>query len=641
MKNNILFKTNLIVSVILLIGFALTATLSYRANYNASLVKIRQVSALASEGIYYRLSTMLTKPVNISQTMAHDSLLIELLEKEGSRYREAGYQETLRKYLEAYKNKYAYDAVFLVAADTNNYYNFNGLDRNLVRGEAENVWYYDFLQSDEEYNLNIDNDEVAGAANKITLFVNCKIKNAAGQVIGVVGVGVNIDYIKGLLQEYGEAYDVESYLVNEQGAIEVSRSYNGHQAVDWFQVNNSENIRSEVLDWKNGKSNRDIWMPGSVQSNEKSYLVVRYIPDLSWYLLVKQDTGALLAELKEKMLQTGLLIAVVILLIILIITSVIRKFNVRMTQLMEERQELFKEATEQIYDNIYELNITKNKAASKKTKLYFEALGAKDLPYEEFLLVVAEKQIKKEFRDGYVNTFTRENVLRQLDKGNNYLQYEFMITENGSDYFWMRIDAYIFYSAFDDSVHMFTYRKNIDAEKRRELESQRKASIDEMTGVYTKKATERIIDSVLCGKLQGNYSFFIIDMDDFKQANDQHGHIFGDYCIRDFVEKLKGFCREDDIIGRIGGDEFVVFGTISDEEGARRKAARLCQKLDTVCEDSGSCWKMSVSIGIALVPQNGRSFAELYEKADKALYQTKARGKNGYTVYEEKDDNGR
>ena len=50
---------------------------------------------------------------------------------------------------------------------------------------------------------------------------------------------------------------------------------------------------------------------------------------------------------------------------------------------------------------------------------------------------------------------------------------------------------------------------------------------------------------------------------------------------------------------------------------------------------------MSVSIGIALVPQDGRSFAELYEKADKALYQTKARGKNGYTVYEEKEDNGR
>ena len=202
MKNNILLKTNLLVSVILLVGFALIATLSYRANYNASLVKNKQVSSLASEGIYYRLSTMLTKPVNISQTMAHDSLLIKLLEEEGSRYQEAGYQETIRKYLDTYKNKYAYDSVFLVSASTNNYYNFNGLDRNLVRGEDENVWYYNFLQSGEEYSLNIDNDEVAGAADKITLFVNCRIRDASGRVIGVVGVGVNVDYIKGLLQEY-------------------------------------------------------------------------------------------------------------------------------------------------------------------------------------------------------------------------------------------------------------------------------------------------------------------------------------------------------------------------------------------------------------------------------------------------------
>ena len=637
MKNNILFKTNLLVSVILLVGFALIATLSYRAKYNASLVKIKQVSSLASEGIYYRLSTLLTKPVNISQTMAHDSLLIKLLEEEGSRYQEAAYQETIRKYLATYKNKYAYDSVFLVSTATNNYYNFNGIDRNLARGEAENVWYYNFLQSGEEYSLNIDNDEVAGAADKITLFVNCRIRDAAGQVIGVVGVGVNIDYIKGLLQEYEKEYDVATYLINEKGEIEVSSLYNGHQTADWFKVNDSEAIRSEVLEWKNGRTNWDIWMPGDVQNNEKSYLVVRYIPDLSWYLLVKQDTGALLAELNEKMLQTVVLILLVILLIILIITSVIRKFNVRMTQLLEERQALFKEATEQIYDNIYELNITKNRAASKKTELYFEALGAKDLPYEDFLQAVADKQLLEEYRAGYVATFSIENVMRHFKAGNNYLQYEFRITENGSDYFWMRIDAYIFYSEADDSVHMFTYRKNIDEEKRKELETQRKASTDEMTGVFTKKATERIIDSVLCGKLQGCYSFFIIDLDNFKQANDLHGHIFGDYCIREFVGRLKRFCREDDIIGRLGGDEFVVFGTISDPEGACRKAARLCQKLDTVCEDSGSCWKMSVSVGIALAPQHGRSFAELYAKADKALYRTKDKGKNGYMVYEEKE----
>lgn len=173
-------------------------------------------------------------------------------------------------------------------------------------------------------------------------------------MIGVVGVGVNIDYLQELLRQYENKYNVGTFLIDSTGAIQVSGTYNGHTQVDWFKVNESENIRQEVLEWKNGKTNWEVWMPSSVQSSEKSYLVVRYIPDLDWYLLVKQDTGALVEELNAKILQTALLIGLVILSIILIITSVIKKFNLKMTKLLEERQELFKEATEQIYDNIYE-----------------------------------------------------------------------------------------------------------------------------------------------------------------------------------------------------------------------------------------------------------------------------------------------
>ena len=108
-----------------------------------------------------------------------------------------------------------------------------------------------------------------------------------------------------------------------------------------------------------------------------------------------------------------------------------------------------------------------------------------------------------------------------------------------------------------------------------------------------------------------------------------------------FVILFFFFCKREggqQYLGRGGGwESFVKERELGEEKGPRRKAARLCQKLDTICEDSGSCWKMSVSVGIALAPQHGRSFAMLYEKADKALYQTKDKGKNGYTVYEEKE----
>nr|WP_293660063.1 GGDEF domain-containing protein [uncultured Phascolarctobacterium sp.] len=167
------------------------------------------------------------------------------------------------------------------------------------------------------------------------------------------------------------------------------------------------------------------------------------------------------------------------------------------------------------------------------------------------------------------------------------------------------------------------------------MEIKKKASLDEMTGAYTKNATERIIDKVLAGELKGSYSLFIIDLDDFKQANDSYGHQFGDFCIKEFVRLLRSNFRESDIVGRVGGDEFVVFIPSQNLEWVRQKAEQLCRVLDTVCQKNGSVWKMSVSIGIAVAPKDGKSFEMLYEKADKALYETKKSGKNGYTLYEE------
>ncbi|MFR2846712.1 MAG: hypothetical protein ACLTC4_06000 [Hungatella hathewayi] len=153
--NNKLLKTNLLVSVILIVGFALTAIFSYRANYSASLDDIEHISALSAEGIYYQLTTRFTKPVNVSLTMAHDSLLEEHLKVEQEHLEDPLYIETTKEYLRAYQEKYDFSSVFLVSTATGRYYNFNGCDRVLVEGDSENTWYFDLLDSEEEYSLNV------------------------------------------------------------------------------------------------------------------------------------------------------------------------------------------------------------------------------------------------------------------------------------------------------------------------------------------------------------------------------------------------------------------------------------------------------------------------------------------------------
>lgn len=630
MKDNHLLRINLNITVILVIGFALTAVLSYRANYQASLDNIEQVSSLTAEGIYYRLTTRFTKPVNISLTMAHDNLLVRHLTGEARHPEDRAYVETTREYLDTYRKKYGFDSVFLVSTATGRYYNFKGIDRVLTRDNPENTWYFRLMNSDQEYALHVDNDEVRGADNKITVFVNCKVKDAAGRVLGVVGVGIRIDSLKELLKSYEEKYRVTASLISKSGGIEISTTHTGHEKKDWFETYRQEDIRKKILSWNNDSSSLTLWTSTAPLSREKSFIVVRYIPELSWNLVVAQNTGLLISEMRAQLYQTCAILVFVIVVVLVIVTTVIRKFNKRITQLMEERQAFFKKATEQMYDNICEFNITRNCAEQAWTGEYFETLGAKELPYDQAIRIIAEKQIKKEFRERYLAIFDPRNVMREYAAGNNHLRCDFMISQDGTEYSWTRVDAHVFYSAEDKCIHMVTYRKDIEREKKKELQ----AVTDEMTGFYTKKATERAICERLFQKPDSGYAFFIFDIDNFKQANDRFGHAFGDICIRTFTAIIRRHFKERAVLGRIGGDEFAAFVPIPDREWAERKAETLSAALCTECLDGPARWRMTASIGVALAPQSGTDFNTLYQNADAALYQVKKRGKNGFSVHD-------
>ena len=112
-KKNILIKTNILVCLISLAGFLLTAILSYRANYSSALENVEQITDLTSEGIYYQLSTIFTKPVNVSLTMANDSFLKNYLAGEAGRLEDDSYIEPLKEYLAPIRKNMALIPFFL------------------------------------------------------------------------------------------------------------------------------------------------------------------------------------------------------------------------------------------------------------------------------------------------------------------------------------------------------------------------------------------------------------------------------------------------------------------------------------------------------------------------------------------------
>ena len=635
-KKNILIKTNILVCLIILAGFLLTAILSYRANYSSALENVEQITDLTSEGIYYQLSTIFTKPVNVSLTMANDSFLKNYLAKEAGCLEDDSYIEPLKEYLGAYQKKYGFDSVFLISTASGRYYNFQGLDRILTRDNPENVWYYAMLEDSEDYSLNVDNDEVVNANNDITIFVNCKIYDEKDNTIGIIGVGLRVDYLQTILREYQNDFDVNAYLINEQGMIEVSSEHSGYEHLNLFEENGLTDIRDELLGWKEEGSSKSLWSSGSAPSGKRAYVVARYIPEISWHLIVEQDPPSLIAKLRQQLYHTAVAIAAILLIILFVIGFVIGKFNKHILRLTQEKEEAFRKATEQLYDNIYELNITQNRAAGVSTQRYFESLGVPaNTPYDKALRVIAEKQIKEEYREGYISMFSPENVMKNYRSNNTHLQYDFMISLDDSGYFWMRIDAYIYLCTEDHSIHMFTYRKNIDAEKRHELKTEKKIQTDEMTGLLNKTATRQHISAALTLNPEKKYAFFILDIDNFKQANDLHGHDFGDYVIIRFTDIMKSNFRTDDILGRIGGDEFVVFIPVNDMESTIAKAELLVSSLRQTCSYHSSSWNITSSIGIALYPDAGTDFDTLYKNADTALYESKRLGKNRYSFFRE------
>ena len=128
-------------------------------------------------------------------------------------------------------------------------------------------------------------------------------------------------------------------------------------------------------------------------------------------------------------------------------------------------------------------------------------------------------------------------------------------------------------------------------------------------------------------------AFFMIDIDDFKYINDFFGHLSGDALLAEIAAGLKHIFRRQDIIGRIGGDEFaVIMKNIQNKEIVRKKAAEIMAIFNEYMHDEN--YTFSSSIGIAFLPEHGMDFETIYKNADIALYKAKASGKNNWKIYE-------
>ena len=156
--------------------------------------------------------------------------------------------------------------------------------------------------------------------------------------------------------------------------------------------------------------------------------------------------------------------------------------------------------------------------------------------------------------------------------------------------------------------------------------SREQAMRDVLTGIYN-KAGEKLIDRMVKEKGQG--LFLMLDLNDFKSINDTMGHAAGDAILTEMGRVLKGACRENDIVARIGGDEFVMFlpGAFDWQTG-KRKIGEIQDSLRTVMITTWGIRGIRASIGAALCPEDGMDYETLFKAADEAMYLDKEQSKN-------------
>ena len=171
-------------------------------------------------------------------------------------------------------------------------------------------------------------------------------------------------------------------------------------------------------------------------------------------------------------------------------------------------------------------------------------------------------------------------------------------------------------------------------------ELKKQARLDQLTGLFNKKTImEKIkLEIDRARRHSNNLSILFIDLDKFKEYNDINGHLMGDKLLYDFSNMLKSKTRSIDIIGRFGGDEFIIIAPQTGTDGSLMLAENLLKSINDFqykMNESDTKHNVTCSIGISVYPDNSTDLDELIDKADKALYTSKKKGKNTYTLYSE------
>lgn len=310
-----------VLALILVAAFCFIILLNYSSAKRNLTQEIRRSSLpLLRDNIYSEIQKEFLPLINSSSMMASDSFLKNWAIEGEER------TEEVIQYLSEIRRSYGYESVFFVSAVTGNYYHYEGILKQIDRNDPHDVWFYRFIDGGKSFELDVDNDQAA--EDRLTIFINYRVSDFEANLLGVTGVGIEIDGLAAFFQERQEQYRRRMYLVDHDGVVQVHSDPGRIGQQNIRRTDGIADIADELLQINEAPLDATYEGPGGTV-----LISARYIPEIDWFLIVEQDQESLMASTRANLVRTVIVGLASTLLIILLSALAVTYYHRKLEEL--------------------------------------------------------------------------------------------------------------------------------------------------------------------------------------------------------------------------------------------------------------------------------------------------------------------
>ena len=572
-----------------------------------------EVGKFVAADVYETIHNEFSKLTAVSLTMSNDAFLKQNLQNELNISQEDE-TDLMKNFLGDIKNNFGYDTAFVVSAATQNYYYDGGLHKVLNSANSSyDVWYKSFLDKNIPCDISIDYNEFD--REKWNVFVNSRIEDKNGELLGVCGVSI-------------EMKDLQKILADKETQNSIK--------IDLFRQNENFNFNSGDVNFKDPhlkeiilalQEKFDFKTENFIYDTvDEIFIVARYIPEINSYVIVSRDidgNSEFSSLISDIITYSGF-----VLFVLMIFVQV--NIGKEKKKLREDTQRQGIVSNAEKYALMFLIELQDNRLRILSRAKDFNLLDIRDGGNAARKIKNSLIQTTKYETIRGLLKFVAFEDLQQRMKDKRAISYEFSSKEYGG----CRANFILLDDYGGGEINQIVFAvENIEAEKRHEEELKLRSETDAMTGLKNRGGGEKAIRYLM--ELGTPGMFCLMDADKFKSINDNYGHDVGDMVIKAIADCLKKTFRKQDVVMRLGGDEYAVFAVnVNDEEKGAAVIQRLFSEIDAIDIPELGNRKITISLGSAFNnPSEKLTFEEIYHRADLGTYASKKVHGNCQTFY--------